>query len=120
MKMVTKGAQKMAATIVAWCGGQPVRLCVLFGSQATGRFRPDSDIDLAIWPVEAPSAQTKLDWLLELEKALNKPVNWVLVSADLDPVLGFEIIRDGSLVYERGRAAVYGNVRCRRRSTSSC
>ncbi|MCC6602446.1 MAG: nucleotidyltransferase domain-containing protein [Anaerolineae bacterium] len=90
----------MMAKIADWCRSQPVKLCVLFGSQATGRQRPDSDVDLAIWPLQKPSAQTKLAWLRELENLLDKPVSLALVSADLDPVLGFEIVRDGRLVYE--------------------
>ena len=32
---------------------------------------------------------------------LNKDVNLVLVSADLDPVLGMEIYRHGRLIFER-------------------
>lgn len=91
----------MVAKIAGWCGSQPVKLCVLFGSQATGRQRPDSDVDLAVWPNEMPSAAAKLAWLRELETLLDKPVNLALVSADLDPVLGFEIVRDGRLIYEQ-------------------
>lgn len=91
----------MVAKITDWCSNQPVKLCVLFGSQVTGRQRPDSDVDLAIWPAEMPSAPTKLAWLRELEVLLDKPVSLALVSADLDPVLGFEIVRDGRLIYEQ-------------------
>lgn len=100
MQTLTENEQQMMAKIADWCRSQPVKLCVLFGSQATGRQRPDSDVDLAIWPLQKPSAQTKLAWLRELENLLDKPVSLALVSADLDPVLGFEIVRDGRLVYE--------------------
>jgi predicted nucleotidyltransferase len=100
MQTLTEDGQQMMAKIADWCRSQPVKLCVLFGSQATGRQRPDSDVDLAIWPLQKPSAQTKLAWLRELETLLDKPVSLALVSADLDPVLGFEIVRDGRLVYE--------------------
>lgn len=98
---MTKDGQQMMAKIADWCSNRPVKLCVLFGSQATGRQRPDSDVDLAVWPTEMPSAQTKLAWLREMETLLDKPVNLALVSADLDPVLGFEIVRDGRLIYEQ-------------------
>ncbi len=93
--------QQIAEKVASWCSNQPVKICVLFGSQATGRQRPDSDVDLAIWPMQSPSAQVKLAWLRELETLLNKPVNLALVSPDLDPVLGFEIVRDGRLLYEQ-------------------
>jgi predicted nucleotidyltransferase len=101
MQALSKDGQQMVAKIAEWCSNQPVKLCVLFGSQATGRQRPDSNVDLALWPSRMPLAQTKLTWLHELETLLDKPVNLALVSADLDPVLGFEIVRDGRLVYEQ-------------------
>jgi predicted nucleotidyltransferase len=85
----------------AWCRTHPVRLCVLFGSQATGRARPDSDVDLAVWPEEPWQPLTKLAWIGELEDLLMRPVGLVIVTPDLDPVLGFEIVRDGRLVFER-------------------
>ncbi|GJM42984.1 MAG: hypothetical protein DHS20C20_32660 [Ardenticatenaceae bacterium] len=101
MQALTEDVQQMVAKISDWCSKQPVKLCVLFGSQATGRQRPDSDVDLAVWPAEMLSVETKLAWLRELETLLDKPVNVALVSADLDPVLGFEIVRDGRLIYEQ-------------------
>jgi len=84
-----------------WCYGRPVELCVLFGSQATGKGRPDSDVDLALW-VEPPlEPLKKLHWLRELEDLLDKEVNLVWVSPDLNPVLGFEIVRDGRVLFEK-------------------
>lgn len=83
-----------------WCHTQPIALCVLFGSQATGQVRNDSDVDLAIWPAEAPTPSTRLGWLTELETLLAADVSLVLVSADLDPVLGMEIVRHGCLIFE--------------------
>lgn len=83
-----------------WCREQPVRLCVLFGSQATGRMHAGSDVDVAVWPAERLLTTTKLDWVVELEDILGRQVSLVLVSPDLDPVLGFEIVRDGRLVFE--------------------
>jgi len=73
---------------------------VLFGSQATGRTHPGSDVDVAVWPVEPLTTALKLDWVVELEDILGREVSVVLVSPDLDPVLGFEIVRDGRLVFE--------------------
>jgi predicted nucleotidyltransferase len=84
-----------------WCQNQPVRLCVLFGSQATGQAHARSDVDLAIWPAESLSTPTRLRWVSELETILNQEINLALVSADLDPVLGMEIFRQGQPIYER-------------------
>jgi predicted nucleotidyltransferase len=101
MQTLAADVQQMMTKVANWCSEQPVKLCVLFGSQATGHQRPDSDVDLAIWPLQSPSAQTKLTWLRELETLLGKSVSLALVSPDLDPVLGFEIVRDGRLIYEQ-------------------
>lgn len=97
--MIT-GLEEMVQTLEEWCRGQPVRLCVLFGSQATGKTHPGSDVDVALWPVEPLTAAMKLDWVVELEDILGREASLVLVSPDLDPVLGFEIVRGGRLVYE--------------------
>ena len=42
----------------------------------------------------------RLRRLRELETSMGRQVNLVLVSPDLDPVLGFEIARQGHLVFE--------------------
>jgi len=75
--------------------------CVLFGSQATGKVHAQSDVDLAIWPSQPLPTQMKLHWLQALEELIAQEVNLILVSPDLNPVLGFEIQRDGRLVFER-------------------
>jgi predicted nucleotidyltransferase len=97
---VTTSLEEVVQTLEEWCRRQPVRLCVLFGSQATGRTHPGSDVDVAVWPVEPLTTALKLDWVVELEDILGREVSVVLVSPDLDPVLGFEIVRDGRLVFE--------------------
>ncbi|HEX6386767.1 MAG TPA: nucleotidyltransferase domain-containing protein [Anaerolineae bacterium] len=71
-----------------------------FGDEATGRTHAGSDVDVAVWPVERLSPTTKFDWVVELEGILGRQISLVLVSPDLDPVLGFEIVRDGRLVFE--------------------
>lgn len=97
--MIT-GLEEIVQALREWCRGQPVRLCVLFGSQATGKTHPASDVDVAVWPERPLSSSLKLGWLQALEALLDKDVTLVLVSPDLDPVLGFEIVRDGRLVFE--------------------
>ncbi|MBE7530649.1 MAG: nucleotidyltransferase domain-containing protein [Chloroflexi bacterium] len=84
-----------------WCHGRTVQLCVLFGSQATGKARTDSDIDLALWVKPPPEPLVKLRWLGELIDLLGKEVNVVWVGPDTNPVLGFEIVRDGRVLFER-------------------
>lgn len=87
--------------IEAWCQTHPVKLSVLFGSQATGKAHPKSDVDLAIWVSEPQLPLTKLNWLRELEEGLGKSVSLVLVSPNTNPVLGMEIARDGRVIFEQ-------------------
>jgi predicted nucleotidyltransferase len=96
-----KTFETICKSVQCWCHQQPIDLCVLFGSQATGKARAKSDVDLALWPQALPTAQAKLGWMGELEDMLERPVSVVVVSPDLDPVLGFEIVRDGRVLFER-------------------
>ena len=92
--------QTITSIVGGWCRRSPVRLCVLFGSQASGKTHPQSDVDLAVWPLGPVSAAMRLHWLNELETTLASAVSLVLVSPELDPVLGFEIARQGLLIFE--------------------
>jgi len=98
--MATESLSDIVKPLQHWCQQSPVNLCVLFGSQATGRARPGSDVDIALWPIEEPSPQLKLCWLGQLQSRLNKEVSLVFVLPGLDPVLGIEIYRHGQLVYQ--------------------
>jgi predicted nucleotidyltransferase len=101
MPQTPKNVADITQLVATWCRRQPVRLCVLFGSQATGKTHPNSDVDLAVWPGDALPTATRLRWLRELQDLLDKEVSLVIVSPDLDPVLGFEIVRSGRLVFEQ-------------------
>lgn len=95
--------RELRETLPPWCRERELRLCVLFGSRATGRARPGSDVDLAVWPSPPgarPSGRQKLDWIGDLTLLLEPEVNLVVVSPELDPVLGREISRDGRVLYE--------------------
>ncbi len=82
------------------CRARGVRAAVLFGSRAAGVARPSSDFDLALWPSGPVAPATRLRWVSELEEGLDQAVSMVLVNPDLDPVLQFEIVRQGRLLYE--------------------
>lgn len=92
---------KQESQIRQWCHQEQVRLCILFGSRATGKARSDSDIDLAIWPKRPFTPRQKLIWVVDLEKLLAQNISLVLVSAALDPVLGWEIAKNGRLLFEQ-------------------
>jgi len=95
--------QEIVGSVGRWCQARPVHLCVLFGSQTKGQAHSRSDVDLAIWPAHSLPPLTRLSWLRELETALAQDVSLVWVSPELDPVLGFEIVRTGRLVFEMER-----------------
>jgi predicted nucleotidyltransferase len=76
---------------------------VLFGSRARGQARPDSDYDLALKPGHPPAPLDRVAWQVEIENLLGADVSLVLLTPATDPVLGWEIARDGKLLYERHR-----------------
>jgi uncharacterized protein len=78
--------------------GPPLRLAVLFGSHATGRARPDSDVDIAILPIDPDLDFHQENRLAtELAWALGREVD--LVRADRVPTyLKWHIARDGKLL----------------------
>ncbi|MFO7680656.1 MAG: nucleotidyltransferase domain-containing protein [Chloroflexota bacterium] len=87
--------------VQTWCQSRPVSLCVLFGSQTTGKTHAHSDVDLAVWPTEALTSAQKMQWVTDLQGLLDKDVSLVIVTPDLDPVLGFEIVKNGRLLYQQ-------------------
>jgi len=87
--------------VQVWCQNQPISLCILFGSQATGKTHAHSDVDLAVWPTESLTSAQKLQWVTDLQGLLDKDVSLVIVTPDLDPVLGFEIVKNGRLLYQQ-------------------
>ena len=79
----------------------------LFGSQATGKARPDSDVDLGVLFTKAPErtlAGLNLDLAGELELAVMRPVDLVVLNhAPVDLI--HRVLRDGILVAEMDKSA---------------
>jgi len=84
----------------ALSGRTDVRLAVLFGSQARGTARPDSDVDVA---VDAPGAD-ELKLCVELQETLGCDVDVVSLRTESIPLL-HSIVRDGVVVHEARRGA---------------
>src|SRR4051812_14341338 len=84
----------------ALAGRSDVRLAMLFGSQARGTARPDSDVDLAI---DAPDA-APLELMAPLSVALGCEVDVVVLEDAGQPLLE-AIPRDGVVVHESRRGA---------------
>ena len=81
----------------------PVRLAYLFGSQATGRARADSDVDVAVLADERLSNderfQLRLDLIGAVGQALRTDAVDVVLLNDASPVLAYEVLRNGTLLY---------------------
>lgn len=78
--------------------GPRLRLAVLFGSFARREQRPDSDVDVAILPVdpELPLA-AELDLQVALERASGRRVDLVRLDA-ASTLLRFRVAREGVLL----------------------
>ena len=72
----------------------------LFGSEAAGTARSDSDLDLAVLFRRCPAAIEILDARGELAETLRRDVDII----DLDqasPILGMQVLRHGRLLVDR-------------------
>lgn len=65
-----------------------IKLAILFGSQASGKARPDSDIDLAVLGDGALSADEKALLIGEIGQAFGRPVDLVDIHTAGEPLLG--------------------------------
>lgn len=87
--------------IKQWCQDRGIDLCILFGSQATGKVRPDSDTDIALFSQSNPTLHKELLRLYgELEDLFGHEVDLVIIKSDTDPVLRLEIFQYGKPLYE--------------------
>jgi predicted nucleotidyltransferase len=75
----------------------------LFGSEARGRARRDSDVDLAVLSPQPISAERFLSARLDLEASLGRSVDLVDLRR-ASPILGRQVVRDGRLLVDRDPA----------------
>jgi predicted nucleotidyltransferase len=75
--------------------GPPLQLAILFGSRARGVARPDSDLDIAILPVDAAlSLRDESLLVTNLERVTCAPIDLVRLDRAA-PALRWRIARDG-------------------------
>ncbi len=78
-----------------------VQFAYLFGSRARGQHRPDSDVDLAVAISDAPpDAYRQLVRRLSVDGDLH-----LTLLHEAPPLLRYNVLRDGKLVFERDAAA---------------
>jgi predicted nucleotidyltransferase len=84
----------------ALSAGPPLRLAILFGSQAVGRARPSSDYDVAILPIDPGlSLRDELDLAVSLSAATGTEVDVARLDRG-DPLLGREVALHGICLLE--------------------
>jgi predicted nucleotidyltransferase len=91
------------------CASLPLELAVLFGSRASGRVHPRSDVDVGVMPLDAAlSLHDELAFAAILSTAASAEVDLVRLDVD-DALLGREVARTGIALYERtpGAFAAY-------------
>jgi hypothetical protein len=108
--MAVLGLDTAAVQIAGLMAGRPeIVAAYIFGSVATGRTRPNSDVDIAVL-LDSPFAKQRplayrTDLIVEAGAALHTFEVDVLVLNDAPPALAHNVITKGKLVYERSRSA---------------
>jgi predicted nucleotidyltransferase len=95
-----------------FAGYPDIEAVYLFGSLATGRTHPGSDLDLAIVPCHPRVLERRLDILTDLARAGYCEVDLVFITG-ADLVLDYEAVRLNELVYARegfDRGELYSKV----------
>jgi predicted nucleotidyltransferase len=85
----------------SWCQVRQIDLCILFGSQATGKTDANSDVDLALFSATSSDLRQHLLSLVgEAEDLFGEPIDLVIIEEDADPVLRLEVFQHGKPLYE--------------------
>ena len=96
-------AEKLASATSLLEGRFPLSALWLFGSEARGQARRDSDVDLAALSSRPISAEQLFAARLELEALLGRSVDLVDLRR-ASPILGRQVVRDGRLLLDRDPA----------------
>lgn len=101
--------EKQTKAIQTYFAKEPVAAVYLFGSQATGRARPNSDIDFGILFSNKLSDEErfdkKLDYIGELSKIMHSDDIDVVDINDTSVELAFRVVRDGKAIVSNNKAA---------------
>jgi uncharacterized protein len=87
-----------------------LRLAIVYGSMATEKCRPDSDVDLGVLFGQPMTAQQKMDLAGRLEQAMLRGVDLVDLSTACATLLR-QILRKGRVLVQRDPGAMAGLVR---------
>jgi predicted nucleotidyltransferase len=76
-----------------------LRLVVLFGSAARGHLRPDSDVDIGVLTAHPLSAAKRNRLWSACSQLFQADVDLTVLN-HIEPLLGFQIAREGVLLYQ--------------------
>lgn len=89
--------------LASWCTKHRIDWCILFGSGASGKMHPRSDVDLAIYSSVTALTDLKLQLIGELEDLLQAEVDLTIWHSDMSPLLMFEIMTKGKPLFVSNR-----------------
>ncbi|MBI5196949.1 MAG: nucleotidyltransferase domain-containing protein [Nitrospirae bacterium] len=90
-----------------FCEKNNIKLLVVFGSSASEKTRSASDIDVAV-KFRSGRIISKLNLIYKLDDLFNgKPIDLVILTADTDPLLLYEIFFGGKPLYEEHSGIFY-------------
>lgn len=84
-----------------------ITLAILFGSLASGRQKPDSDLDIAIAAGHTLSMDEKIAIIGMLAEHIGRPVDLIDLTTVTEPLLG-QIVRHGRRIC--GSITLHGNL----------
>jgi predicted nucleotidyltransferase len=80
---------------------------LVFGSAATGKQRPDSDIDIAVTAHQPLTADERIDLIASLAESTGRPIDLIDLNVVAEPLLG-QIVRHGRRLL--GSDGAYGQL----------
>ncbi|MEK7727928.1 MAG: nucleotidyltransferase domain-containing protein [candidate division KSB1 bacterium] len=83
-----------------WCRARGIDLMILFGSRATGKTHPGSDIDLALFARANHLREHHVRLYGEMEDLFREEIDVAILDLDADPVLLMEVYQKGKCLYE--------------------
>ena len=78
-----------------------ITLIVLFGSYADGKVRDDSDIDIGIYLEDKIGVKEETNLIEDMVHAFKRDNIDLVILNTASPVLRFEVVRNGKLLFER-------------------
>ena len=89
------------SNVQSFCERNDIELLILFGSHVSGEAHPGSDIDVAV-KFRGEAGVSKLELIYQLDDIFNgRDIDLVILTADTEPLLLYEIFSNGKLLYER-------------------